>query len=311
MTATVVVTGASGFIGSWLSARLAERYPTAHIVGVGRHAGQAAQSRHQHVEFIPCDLLVSDLTRTLPGHADVVIHLAADRRPRVEMSGCSQQVMANVLMTSRLADYALKAKAQALLYASSSAVYSGVSHVPFTEEEVRLPAEHLGATKLAAEGLLKARALAGGLKAMTFRLFTTYGPGSAADQFVPEAMAKLLSPEPVASFLNPDVERDFIFVEDVVRAFLRGLEYLPRAGAYEVFNIGSGKATPVRVVIELLRRVLGSTKPVRYETASTTVVDARHQADIRRAAELLGWQPSVGLEEGLRRTVDTLQPVAP
>jgi nucleoside-diphosphate-sugar epimerase len=305
---TIVITGASGFIGSTLAERLAARRPDCRIVGIARHPGPLATLVAPNVEWVAGDLLVPDATARWPRRAETVIHLAADKRPRVPPADSSRQVAVNVLGTSVVADYVAAAGARTVIFASSSAVYSGSCRVPFVEDDVPLPLEHLGATKLAAEGLLKARAMAGQFTAVALRLFTTYGPRSSPEQFIPEVIAKLLSADPVARFEYPDAERDFVFVEDVVTAFLAALELAPRAEPFEVFNIGSGQRVSVRVVVEMLQQLLGTQKPVRYAVASPGVMDPCHQADTHRAAARLGWRATVGLEEGLRRTIEALRP---
>lgn len=298
---TVLVTGASGFIGSSFAEALADRFASSLVVGTGRSLRNLRP--RPNLEFIACDLLHARLRSVLPGRVDVVAHLAGDRRPHLQPLEFGQQMERNVVMTSAVADYAADAGAAAFLYASSVYVYSDRPTLPFSEDGLGLPVEHLGATKLAAEALLKARSHAGQFRTVALRIFTVYGPRSDPRQFVAEAIRKLTGEGTTAEFGPVDAERDFVFVEDVARAFIAAAEFAPRARPWEVFNVGSGVRTPVRLIVERLARIVGSDKTIRFAETAARSRSAPHQADISHAKRVLGWEPRVDLDEGLRRTV--------
>lgn len=122
-----------------------------------------------------------------------------------------------------------------------------------------------------------------------------------------QAISKLLMPASIARFGRLDIERDFIFVEDVAWAFLAAAHFLTRGGSYEVFNIGSGSSVPVGKIIEHLQSLLKIDKALAFEHTTGEMVPDHHRADIRRATELLGWRPTVNLIEGLALTVQALR----
>lgn len=301
----IVVTGASGFIGSWVISALAAAGRSDCLIGVGRRRALPHEACSPNIEYRALDLLRSnDWTAQLPSRADVVVHLAGDGRTRVPPEEQTAQWEANVSLTTRAADYAQAAGAGLFLCASSVYVYSGVPQLPFVEERLSLPVEPLGATKLAAESLVHARACAGAFRALALRIFTAYGPRAREGQFIPEAIRKLQSAEPIAQFRSPQTLRDFVYVEDVAAAFVAAATFQGHT-PYEAVNIGSGTPTSIREVVELLAILLDVRKPIEFMTEShAPSTGGDHWADLRRSAQLLGWRPLISLADGLRRTVE-------
>ncbi len=305
---TILVTGASGFIGSWLVPVLTKALPNSSIVGVGRQARYPLESTDfANYEYVSCDLLEpAEFQRHLPSKADVIIHLAGDPRAFLKPEESSHQIRANVTLTSNVLDYAVSAKTELFMLASSVYVYSGNFKIPFREEEVGVPAENLGATKIAAEALVKARAVSGCFRSLAFRIFTTYGPRSRHTQFIPQAIQRLRSGEPTARFGASDVKRDFIYVEDVAAAFLSGLSSQGQKQAHEAFNVGSGTATSIKEIVFLLAELMGTQKPIEFLSGrSQNKADHDHQADLGRIQTALGWKPVTLLREGLRRAINS------
>ncbi len=304
---TILVTGASGFIGSWLIPVLTKALPNSSIIGVGRRAEPPQESTGSNYEYISYDLREpAGFKKCLPSKADVIIHLAGDPRTFLRSEEAGHQVRTNVMLTLNILDYAISARTELFMLASSVYVYSGNSKIPFREEEVGVPAENLGATKIAAEALVKARAIAGCFRSLAFRIFTAYGPRFRQTQFIPQAIKKLRSEEPTARFGSSDVKRDFIYVEDVAAAFLAGLSFQRQKQMYEVLNVGSGAATSIKEIVFLLAELLEIHKPIEFlsDQPNRSEADNDHQADLRRIQTVLGWKPATPLKEGLRRTIE-------
>jgi nucleoside-diphosphate-sugar epimerase len=304
----ILVTGSSGFIGHQVSRTLAEKFPESTIIGVGKRAVPEKQILSSNYEYISCDLTDGEAYKKLPDKIDVVIHLAGDRRTFVDTSDYTSQTITNILMTSRMADYAVLSKASLFIYASSVNVYTGNSVQPFSENDINLPIDNLGATKLAAESLLKARAVSGQLKVLALRIFTVYGPGARHDQFVPQAISKLLSPDPIAKFGPSDIKRDFLYIDDAVSAIIQGLAFRGKEIVFDVLNVGTGIKTSIREIVHLMADIIGTDKQIEFNAIGKMQnrPDIDHQADLNRVHSVLGWSPKVSLREGLRHTIDSI-----
>jgi UDP-glucose 4-epimerase len=305
----ILVTGASGFIGSKVAETLSIKLPDAVITGTGRSKSAFSPAGLPNYKYIECDLMDSGLQKKLPDEIDVVIHLAGDRRTFVKPDELSMQAASNILMTSNVADYAVSAKVKLFLYSSSVYVYSSNKAIPFREESLTIPGENLGATKLASEALLKARAVSGQFRVASFRMSTVYGPRSGDTQFIPQAIMKLKSSEPVAKFGAGDVKRDFVFVDDVANAFAAAVTVLlEKDFNYEALNVGAGKAVSIRDVVKVLAEELGTEKKIEFSIPAGTrnKADTDHQLDLTRIRSVLGWQPEYSLMDGLRQTITSL-----
>lgn len=307
--AIILITGAGGFIGSRVTRMVAEDLPDCSVIGVGRTPASLAGVSSPNYEYFAADLLNPASFKTLPRKVDVVMHLAGDGKSFHPPERCTPQVFSNVVATSHLADYAAFAKARLLIFASSVYVYSGNAGPPFCEDSVGLPGENLGATKLAAEVLLKTRALAGQFKAVSLRIFTVYGPGAQPQQFIPQAVEKLVAQGIPARFGAPDRKRDFIYVDDVARAFVKSVSLDEREFVFEALNVGTGVPTSIQEIVRLLAKLLGSEKEISFSAQGgpNHPADTDHQADLRRTRSVIHWEPKVLLEEGLRLTLKSIK----
>jgi UDP-glucose 4-epimerase len=306
----IVITGASGFIGSKVSQFLAEEFPDSLILGIGRSVSPSTKPGNPNFRYVSCDLLAGKFQDSLPEKTDVVIHLAGDRRTFVKHDEFTLQMRSNVEMTNAMADYAYMARAKLFLYASTVYVYSGNAAPPFKEDFVDIPSDNLGATKLASESLLKARAVAGQFKAVSFRIGTVYGPGSSHEQFIPQAIAKLSSHEPIAKFGPADIKRDFVYIDDVARAYVKALKtMIDKDFDYEALNVGTDRSTSIREVVQIVSDSVGTGKQIEFNTFKNvgSKADTDHQLDLTRTGSVLGWRPEVSLEEGLQRTIQSFK----
>ena len=304
---TILVTGAGGFIGSRLCHFLSKEFPKSSIIGIGRRDSSLNLQKTSNYEYIVCELRKGDLDKKLPVKIDALIHLAGDRRTFVNSANYTSQAISNIEMTLNVADYAVHAKANQFIFPSSGYVYSGNSSLPFKEDDVGIPIDNLGASKLAAEALLKARAFSGQFNLLTLRIFTVYGPGSGDDQFIPQTITKLRSTEPIARFGAPDVIRDFIYIDDVLLAMKAGLYFGEKGVPYEVLNVGTGVQTSIREAVLLIADIVGTQKQIEFapDSRKNDRTDIYHQADITRIYSVLNWKPKIDLRNGLKKTIES------
>jgi len=297
---SILITGTSGFIGSYLSNFLVKQMPHMLIYGVSRSNPITNVDCHNNFESISCDLRsLANVKKTLPSKVDAIIHLAADARSFLTSSEASQQFLSNLTITSNLLEYAQNAQVKRFLHTSSVYIYSGNSSIPFQEDQLSLPTESLGASKLASEALVKEHALRNQFQAIAFRLFTVYGKNARKSQFLPQAIKKLLSNVDPIQFGPGYSLRDFIHIQDVASAYLAAL-MSALEDSFTAFNVGTGRATSIKEIVLMLSELLTIDKTILFQN-HRNISDSDHQADITLIEKLLNWKPTLSLEEGLRK----------
>jgi UDP-glucose 4-epimerase len=242
--------------------------------------------------------------------AEYVFHQAGQAGVRGSWGdNFSIYVRNNILATQRLLEAAkLASSLKSLIVASSSSVYGDAEVFPTTEDVTPRPVSPYGVTKLAAEHLCRMYHASFGVPIVALRYFTAYGPRQRPDMAFHRFIEAMLAGTEIVVYGNGEQTRDFTYVSDTVAANI--LATKPAAVGH-VFNVGGGGRITVNQVIRILEDIIGRPARVRYVPRQDG--DARNTcADITRAGTVLGYQPRVGIEQGLRQQVASLtQRVAP
>jgi len=294
----VLVTGASGFIGTHLVGSLVRQ--GIDVVSLSRKSGFEEDKRHFRVDL--CDAAaVQKLFRQFSFSS--VVHLAA-AGVSAEAENFEGLVAVNTLATGAFARIALANKVQRFIYVGSGFEYRPQAQP--MDESTPLGAPNLyGASKAAGWLMLDTLFRLEGLPLVTLRPFSVYGPGENPSKLVPYVISQALRSEPIRLTLGSQV-RDYVFVEDVVDALLLGLTGPASPG--QVYNIGSGpqEAKTVRQFVEEILAAMGA--PLRlcwFDRAARSLRDPPYLvSDPTRAHIELGWRPRVRFEEGLARTIE-------
>jgi UDP-glucuronate 4-epimerase len=310
---TTLVTGCAGFIGAALAASLLDDGVEVRGVDALTRSYDPALKRSALARLLadPAfrldgrDLAHDDLAGMAEG-CRVVFHLAAE--PGVSDSWGSafgRYAERNVVATQRLLEeVAARSPDAVFVYASSSSVYGEVGGAAGADRTLPRPRSPYGVTKLAAEHLCDAYALARGLPVVTLRYFSVYGPGQRPDMGLHRFCRAALTGEAVSLRGDGLQSRDFTYVTDVVAATRRAA-VVPEARG-RILDVGGGSTTTLAEVIDLIGEIAGSPLAARRVASAPGEVRAV-RADPTAAAELLEWKPSVALREGLRRQLSWTQ----
>ncbi|MEV7009744.1 NAD-dependent epimerase/dehydratase family protein [Streptosporangium sp. NPDC051022] len=288
--APVLVTGATGFIGAHLVRRLAALGAQVHAVSrVPRE--KTKQGEIWHVADVSDQEAIERLVRsTAPA---VVFHLAS------EVAGARDHRLVRPMLDSNLSSVVnlLTAVAER---PDTRVVLAGSLEEPRSDEGEATPSSPYAVAKWAASAYARMFHHLWGVSVTTLRIGMVYGPGQHdTRKLVPYVTLSLLRGEE-PSLSSGTRQLDWVYVDDVVDAFLAA-GVAPQAAGLS-FDIGTGTRTSIRDTVELLRDIVGSALRPRYGAISDRPLDSARIADIAPAAETLGWHPSVGLKEGLRLT---------
>jgi UDP-glucose 4-epimerase len=309
-----LVTGAAGFIGSHLSRALIARGD--EVVGVDcftdHYESWIKEKAIADLESQPGFMLLNDdlnemnFEQVLP-EIDTVFHLAA--QPGVRDSwglNFRPYVDNNIRATQRLLeavkDHAPQVK---IVFAGSSSVYGDAPDFPTSETTIPQPLSPYGATKLAAENLVRLYHHWYGLKTVSLRYFTVYGPGQRPDMAFHRFIVKALQGKQIPVNGNGEQSRDFTYVDDTVQATMNAAQVEAWG---EVFNVGGGDRHTINEVLRLLSEILDRELDVKQQTEVKG--DVRHTAaNIKKAQQLLGYDPRTKLSQGLSREVAWIKDV--
>lgn len=309
----IVVTGVAGFIGSHIARSLLD--DGHEVVGIDHCLGHPQEITERNLRLneasdrftlIRGDLAEIPLEPQLDG-ADTVFHIAA--RPGVRPSWGAEftsYARSNIVATHLLMEAAARTSVRRVVVSSSSSVYGGAPNGPVTEEDLPAPLSPYGVTKLAAEQLALAHARRARSRptVVALRYFTVYGPRQRRDMLISKLIESALSGKPVTILGDGKQRRDFTFIADAVRANLMAMTAEVEA---EALNIGTGVTTSVLDVADLVGTVVG--RPVVLEFGRGQAGDVRDtHADVSRAKDVIGYQPTIDLRTGLTTQLEwTLQ----
>ncbi len=312
MSDTSLVTGARGFVGGWLAQALLERGDRVVSFDKRRLTEKPSAVGMLGIEEdliqVEGDLCNADeLERVLDENdVDIVFHLAAETIVSTVQESPVQGFESNVRGTWTLLQACLEHGVGRVVFASSDKAYGAHATLPYREDFPLQPTAPYEASKAAADLIARSYWHSYGLPIAVTRFANIYGGGDLNfSRLVPEAVSAALDGRAPVLRSDGSPERDFLYVEDAAAAYLAIADGLDRDDVRgEAFNAGGGRSYPVLEVIELIARLAGTgVEPDVRGTGNPEGEIDRQYVDPSKLRETLGWEPQVGLEEGLERTI--------
>jgi UDP-glucuronate 4-epimerase len=311
---TILVTGAAGFIGSFVAAGLAglghrvagcdnfnDYYDPRLKIGRVRALLGPLDVPCRAAELADPVQVAALFERVRP---TLVVHLAAQAGVRHSLKAPGAYLQSNLVAFGNVLEACRRHRVEHLLYASSSSVYGGNTKVPFSEDDpTDAPVSLYAATKKANELMAHAYSHLYRLPATGVRFFTAYGPWGRPDMAYFSFTEKLLKGEAIPVFAEGQLWRDFTYIDDIVESTVRLLfKPLPDQGPapHWVVNVGSERPVKVLDFIGALERVLGVRAVLDFQPMQPGDVAATH-ADASRLQAWVGYAPATPLETGLAR----------
>lgn len=312
----ILVTGAAGFVGAHVAARLSAMGHD--VVGCDNFNGyydptlkaarvaallEPVQVSCERVELADSSAVSALFQRLRPQR---VVHLAAQAGVRYSLTHPEQYVQSNLVGFANVLEAARAQSVEHLVYASSSSVYGDNSNTPFVESQATdTPVSLYAATKKANEVMAHSYSHVHDLRATGLRFFTVYGPWGRPDMAYFSFAQRILADQPLPVFAKGALQRDFTFVDDVVEGVVRLVLTSYEAGAsrHEIYNIGNHQPVTVMHFIGVLAGLLGKQAQIDFQPMQPGDVSITC-ADVSKLRARVGFEPSTPLDVGLAKFVD-------
>jgi len=301
----IVITGGAGFIGSNLAARLIAEGHTVLCVDnllTGSVENIAHLQEHPRFTFIE-----HDVTQPFPFEADAIFHLASPASPVGYLDHPIETILVNSQGTYQMLEAAKKQHAMFLI-SSTSEIYGDPLVHPQTEDywgnvNPIGPRACYDESKRLGETLTMEYYRQFQVNTRIVRIFNTYGPNSQADdgRMIPNFITQALKNEPLTIYGDGTITRSICYVSDLVDGLIRAMFQPETAG--EVFNLGNPEEHTVLEFAQKIIQLCNASSTIQFESSRIDDPE-RRRPNITKAQEELGWRVNVGVEDGLRRTIE-------
>ncbi len=307
LSGIVVVTGGAGFIGSHIAATAAAQGAKVRIVDdLSTGHRENLEEITGNIDFIEGSIADSSLIAKALNDAEVVFHEAAIPSVPRSVENPTQTHIASVDGTFNLLLAAKDANVRRVVYAASSSAYGDQPTLPKVEDMAPDPLSPYAVAKLVGEYYCQVFTRVYGLETVSLRYFNVFGPrqdpGSQYSGVVSRFISTLCTGEQPVIYGDGEQSRDFTYIDNVVLANMKAAT--TSQGLGKVINVATGDRITLNELLRELKELLGK-ENVEADYREPRVGDVRHSlADTTRARELLNYEPTVGLREGLKRTID-------
>lgn len=307
MKQKILVTGATGFVGSWLVRKLVENKEDVSIIVRDKNLNARIVGVAENIHTYEGDLQSSRLENIIDKiKPHIVFHLAAQGALPGQKVTIDDLIETNIKGLTRLINATKKHDLRLFVNTGSSSEY-GVKERPMKESDVLAPINDYGVSKAAATLYSQKIALTESLPIVTLRLFSPYGYLDDPNRLISFVINKALRNETIILSSKKNV-RDFIYIDDVVAAYLATIQTSFNPG--EIINIGSGKQHSVYDIVSDVIATTRSTSKLAWNTMpqqSRQIETKVWQADIKKAKIILNWKPKYTLHQGLKEIIAQYQ----
>ena len=304
--ANYLVTGGGGFIGSNLVRALLDAGHSVRVLDnfeTGRR--ENLTEINDRIDLIEGDIRDLTTCQSACAEMEVVLHQAALGSVPRSIEDPTTTNAVNIGGTLNMLWAAHQAKARRFVFAASSAAYGESAALPKQEDMLPAPISPYGVSKLTCEHYCRVFYQAYGLETFSLRYFNVFGPRqdptSQYAAVIPLFVSALLRNKPPLVFGDGEQTRDFTYIDNVVQANMLAADAKNAQG--QVINIACHKQISLNRILDILRELLGADTPANYTGPRSG--DIKHSlADVTRAKELLGFEPRIDFEQGLRLAID-------
>ena len=298
----ILITGATGFIGSNLTRKLIElNYETNVFIRRSSNLWRISDLKEKikiyEVDITNASQIKISLAKIKP---DVILHLASAGLYGGVSSPPKILITTNIIGTANLIEAARNTRVKLFINTGSSAEY-GPKNSPMKESDSTNPNTFYSFTKLASTLYSQMATGSFNLPILTLRIFSPFGPYDDPSRLITYVSTRAIKNDPL--FLSePTSARDYIYISDVVDAYIKAI--MSKSAIGQIINIGSGHQTTVSRISKEILKITKSRSKIYWKSQPKRLQDSPvWQADIKKAIKLLKWQPRTKIYEGLKKTV--------
>jgi UDP-glucose 4-epimerase len=310
----ILITGGAGFIGGHLAEHFAreghevvvlDNFEPFYDIGLKERTVElgraAARESDGSYELVRGDIRDEELVEQLTAEAEVIFHQAAQAGVRTSVDHSQRVHQINATGTLNVLEAARNSTTDQVVVASSSSVYGVPKSLPYTEDHPKTPISPYGGSKLAAEQYTRMYNDLYGLATVALRYFTVYGPRMRPNMAISNFISRCKTGNPPVIYGSGEQTRDFTYIDDIVDAndALLGTN----AADGEIMNIGSTETITIKTLAREIRDQIAPELPLEYDDRHAADADHTH-ADITKATEFIGYQPSIPITTGLCRFIN-------
>jgi len=299
----VLVTGGAGFLGSEVISQLCELKASVTVLDDFSSGKKEYINKFDDLKIVKGNVCDKEIVSKALKDQESVIHLAA--LPFIPDSYYYPEEFfrVNAMGSVNMMWESIQSKTvKKFVHISSSEVYGTAKYVPMDENHPTLPHSTYATSKLAADRAVFTMHKEHGFPTIIIRPFNSFGPNITQPYIIPEIALQLLSGNNPVKLGNVESSRDFTFVADTARGIIMASTNEKAVG--ETINLGSGRETKIRDLVLMMAKVMGKRVKVKTDSTRFRPYDVeRLLCNYEKAKKILGWEPQVSLEEGLKRTI--------
>ncbi len=305
----IIITGAAGFIGSYLTKALLEQNNYLILVdnfndyysGKEDRLNAILENYESKKDYILLkeDILNPKLYKKLDPEIDYIFHLAAQANVRHSIKYASEVSNTNIIGTINLLEFTKKIKdLRRFIFASSSSVYGNPLYTPCDEDHPKNPISPYAISKLAGEIYTNYYYNQFQIPITNLRFYTVYGPNGRPDMAIGKFFNLMLQNKPLTVYGTGEQLRDFTYISDIISGMILSSENEKAVG--EPFNLGYSTPISVNELVDIMYEFTGVQRNIRYEKPQMGDVEITH-SKIEKAKKILNYHPKISIHEGLKK----------